>query len=100
MSSFDKAHTPGVSHGRRKFRSARDESAGKEAAVCELVMLAIVNQFLQQYPDIRIEIFESDAFVDVVAGGFDAGALRKSLRSRHGIPGYWFKTAGLMAALH
>lgn len=46
-------------------------TAGRQA--CELVLLPIVSPFLQQYPDIRVEIVESDAFVDVVAGGFDAG---------------------------
>jgi DNA-binding transcriptional LysR family regulator len=46
-------------------------TAGRQA--CELVLLPIVSQFLQVYPDIRLEIVESDALVDVVAGGFDAG---------------------------
>ena len=46
-------------------------TAGRQA--CELVLLPIVSQFLQAYPDIRLEIVESDALVDVVAGGFDAG---------------------------
>ena len=46
-------------------------TAGRQA--CELVLLPIVSQFLKEYPDIRLEIVESDALVDVVAGGFDAG---------------------------
>ena len=46
-------------------------TAGRQA--CELVLLPIINQFLQEYPDISLEIVESDALVDVVAGGFDAG---------------------------
>ncbi|SDV11870.1 LysR family transcriptional regulator [Pseudomonas mucidolens] len=46
-------------------------TAGRQA--CELVLLPIISQFLQLYPDIRLELVESDAFVDVVAGGFDAG---------------------------
>jgi DNA-binding transcriptional LysR family regulator len=46
-------------------------TAGRQA--CELVLLPIISQFLKEYPDIRLEIVESDALVDVVAGGFDAG---------------------------
>ncbi|MBZ9781411.1 LysR family transcriptional regulator [Pseudomonas sp. REP124] len=46
-------------------------TAGRQA--CELVLLPIVSQFLQMYPDIRLEVVDSDALVDVVAGGFDAG---------------------------
>jgi DNA-binding transcriptional LysR family regulator len=46
-------------------------TAGRQA--CELVLLPIASQFLKAYPDIRLEIVESDALVDVVAGGFDAG---------------------------
>lgn len=46
-------------------------TAGKQA--CELVLLPLVSQYLQEYPDIRLEVVESDALVDVVAGGFDAG---------------------------
>lgn len=46
-------------------------TAGRQA--CELVLLPIVGRFLREFPDIRIEIAENDALVDVVAGGFDAG---------------------------
>jgi DNA-binding transcriptional LysR family regulator len=46
-------------------------TAGRQA--CELVLLPIVSQFLKEYPDVRLEIVDSDALVDVVAGGFDAG---------------------------
>ncbi|MCF7532288.1 LysR family transcriptional regulator [Pseudomonas petrae] len=46
-------------------------TAGRQA--CELVLLPIVSTFLQAYPDIRLEVMDSDALVDVVAGGFDAG---------------------------
>ncbi|MDI9780909.1 LysR family transcriptional regulator [Pseudomonas putida] len=46
-------------------------TAGRQA--CELVLLPIVSQYLQEYPDIRLEVVENDALVDVVAGGFDAG---------------------------
>lgn len=46
-------------------------TAGRQA--CELVLLPIVSRFLVEYPDISIEVVDSDALVDVVAGGFDAG---------------------------
>ncbi|MBV4458860.1 LysR family transcriptional regulator [Pseudomonas sp. COR58] len=46
-------------------------SAGRQA--CELVLLPIVSDFLQAYPDIRVEVIDSDALLDIVAGGFDAG---------------------------
>jgi DNA-binding transcriptional LysR family regulator len=38
-----------------------------------LVLLPIVNAFLQLYPDIQVEIVVDDAMVDVVSAGFDAG---------------------------
>ncbi|MFJ4193067.1 LysR family transcriptional regulator [Pseudomonas sp. NPDC089534] len=46
-------------------------TAGRQA--CELVLLPIVSEFLQAYPDIRLEVIDSDALLDIVAGGFDAG---------------------------
>ncbi|MNE12126.1 HTH-type transcriptional regulator DmlR [compost metagenome] len=46
-------------------------TAGRQA--CELVLLPIVSQYLREYPDVRLEVVEDDALVDVVAGGFDAG---------------------------
>ena len=46
-------------------------TAGRQA--CELVLLPIVSRFLREFPDVRIEIAENDALVDIVAGGFDAG---------------------------
>ncbi|MCO6051267.1 LysR substrate-binding domain-containing protein [Mesorhizobium sp. RP14(2022)] len=38
-----------------------------------LVLPAIVPAFLAAYPDIRLEVTAEDGFVDVLAGGFDAG---------------------------
>ncbi|HHK8231800.1 TPA: LysR family transcriptional regulator [Serratia marcescens] len=60
------------------LNSFRDKPSGSlritaSRQACELVLLPIISPFLQQYPDIRMEIVESDAFVDVVAEGFDAG---------------------------
>jgi DNA-binding transcriptional LysR family regulator len=46
-------------------------TAGRQA--CELVLLPIASEFLQDYADISLEILESDALLDIVAGGFDAG---------------------------
>lgn len=46
-------------------------TAGRQA--CELVLLPIAGAFLQAYPDIRLEVVESDALLDIVAAGFDAG---------------------------
>ena len=60
-----------LNHFRDKPSGNLRLTAGRQA--CELVLLPIVSQFLQAYPDIRLEIVESDALVDVVAGGFDAG---------------------------
>ncbi|MGX9379681.1 LysR family transcriptional regulator [Pseudomonas sp. JQ36] len=46
-------------------------TCGRQA--CELVLLPIASEFLQTYPDIRMEVVESEALLDIVAGGFDAG---------------------------
>lgn len=46
-------------------------TSGRQA--CELVLLPIASEFLQLYPDIRLEVVESDALLDIVANGFDAG---------------------------
>lgn len=60
------------------LNSFRDRPSGSlritaSRQACEIVLLPIISPFLQAYPDIRVEIVESDAFVDVVAEGFDAG---------------------------
>jgi DNA-binding transcriptional LysR family regulator len=41
--------------------------------VASLVLPPIVGPFLKAYPEIRMEIVAEDSFVDVLAGGFDAG---------------------------
>ncbi|MCY1401533.1 HTH-type transcriptional regulator DmlR [compost metagenome] len=46
-------------------------TAGRPAA--QLVLLPLVSQFLQAYPDVRVEVVPDDALVDVVASGLDAG---------------------------
>lgn len=60
-----------LNHFRDKPSGNLRFTAGRQA--CELVLLPIVSEFLQAYPDIRLEVVESDALVDVVSGGFDAG---------------------------
>lgn len=60
-----------LNHFRDKPSGKLRLTAGRQA--CELVLLPIVSAFLQAFPDIRLEIVESDALVDIVAGGFDAG---------------------------
>jgi DNA-binding transcriptional LysR family regulator len=42
-------------------------------SAARLVLPAIVAPFLTAYPDIRLEIFADDSFVDVLAAGCDAG---------------------------
>jgi DNA-binding transcriptional LysR family regulator len=56
----------------------RDEPAGKlrlnvfsDAAV--LVLAPVLHEYALRYPDIEVEICNSNAMLDVVEGGFDAG---------------------------
>ncbi|MBH3404252.1 LysR family transcriptional regulator [Pseudomonas glycinae] len=60
-----------LNHFRDKPSGNLRITAGRQA--CELVLLPIASEFLQAYPDIRLEVVESDALLDIVAGGFDAG---------------------------
>jgi DNA-binding transcriptional LysR family regulator len=46
-------------------------NAGRAAA--QLVLLPLVERFLEAYTDVVIEITANDALVDVVSAGFDAG---------------------------
>lgn len=39
----------------------------------QIVLLPIVAAFLQAYPEVKVEIVDNDAFVDMVSSGFDAG---------------------------
>jgi DNA-binding transcriptional LysR family regulator len=43
------------------------------ASAARLVLPAIVPPFLTAYPEIRLEVFADDSFVDVLAAGCDAG---------------------------
>lgn len=43
------------------------------ASVSRLVLPSIVPDFLQAYPDIKLEVIVEDGFVDVLAAGCDAG---------------------------
>jgi len=60
-----------LNHFRDKPSGNLRITSGRQA--CELVLLPIASEFLQAYPDIRLEVVESDALLDIVAAGFDAG---------------------------
>jgi DNA-binding transcriptional LysR family regulator len=58
--------------------SFRDRPAGTlrlnvPVSAARLTLPAIVPRFLAAYPDIRLEVFADDSFVDVLAAGCDAG---------------------------
>jgi DNA-binding transcriptional LysR family regulator len=46
-------------------------NAAKQSA--QLVLLPAVTKFLRAYPDVKVELATSDALVDMVSAGFDAG---------------------------
>ena len=59
-------------------RSLRGRAAGTlklnvPVSSARLVLPRIVPGFLAAYPDIRLEIATDESFVDIIAGGFDAG---------------------------
>jgi DNA-binding transcriptional LysR family regulator len=60
-----------LNHFRYKPSGNLRITCGRQA--CELVLLPIASEFLLAYPDIRLEVVESDALLDIVASGFDAG---------------------------
>lgn len=60
-----------LNHFRDKPSGNLRITSGRQA--CELVLLPIASEFLQAFPDIRLEVVESDALLDIVAAGFDAG---------------------------
>ncbi len=60
-----------LNHFRDKPSGNLRITCGRQA--CELVLLPIASEFLLAYPDIRLEVVESDALLDIVANGFDAG---------------------------
>ncbi len=43
-------------------------------AACELVLAPLVARFIYTHPGMRVELVADNAFVDIVATGFDAGA--------------------------
>jgi DNA-binding transcriptional LysR family regulator len=56
----------------------RDRPAGTlrlnvPVSAARLVLPAIIPGFLTAYPDVRIEVVTEEKFVDILAGGFDAG---------------------------
>ena len=60
-----------LNHFRDKPSGNLRITCGRQA--CELVLLPIASEFLQAFTDIRLEVVESDALLDIVATGFDAG---------------------------
>lgn len=60
-----------LNHFRDKPSGNLRITSGRQA--CELVLLPTASEFLLAYPDIRLEVVESDALLDIVASGFDAG---------------------------
>ncbi|MGF6668818.1 LysR family transcriptional regulator [Pseudomonas monsensis] len=60
-----------LNHFREKPSGNLRITSGRQA--CELVLLPIASEFLLAYPDISLEVVESDALLDIVASGFDAG---------------------------
>ncbi|MCU7248151.1 LysR family transcriptional regulator [Pseudomonas koreensis] len=60
-----------LNHFRDKPSGNLRITCGRQA--CELVLLPIASEFLQVFTDIRLEVVESDALLDIVATGFDAG---------------------------
>jgi len=56
----------------------RDRPAGTlrlnvPANVARTVLAPVIIPFLEEYPDIRIEVTAEDSFIDMVGGGYDAG---------------------------
>jgi len=47
----------------------------------EMILTPIVLQYLQRYPEMRVDIVTDNRLVDIVAGGFDAG-----IRLAEGVP--------------
>ncbi|WP_267388051.1 LysR family transcriptional regulator [Sphingomonas sp. GC_Shp_3] len=41
--------------------------------VSELILPALLARFAMRYPEIRVDVTADDSFVDILAGGFDAG---------------------------
>jgi DNA-binding transcriptional LysR family regulator len=41
--------------------------------VAELILPAILARFTMRFPEIRVDVTADDSFVDILAGGFDAG---------------------------
>lgn len=61
----DLNHFRGKPSGNLRFTTGR--------ASAYLVLLPVVARFLQAYPEVKVEIADNDALVDIVSGGFDAG---------------------------
>jgi DNA-binding transcriptional LysR family regulator len=63
----------------QQVRSMGDVPSGRlrinaPAPAVDLVLAPMVTPFAAQYPDIELEIIAEASFIDIVSGGFDAGA--------------------------
>ncbi|CDG85996.1 LysR family transcriptional regulator [Janthinobacterium agaricidamnosum] len=111
-----------LNHFRGKPSGSLRINAGRSAT--QLVLLPLVARFLKLYPEIRVEIDDNDALVDVVSSGFDAGVrfgerieadmvaipLGRSMRSvvvatpaflaEHGVPAHPHDLPGLPCIRH
>jgi DNA-binding transcriptional LysR family regulator len=46
-------------------------NAGRASS--QMVLLPLIADFLKLYPEVKVEVVDNDAFVDMVSSGFDAG---------------------------
>lgn len=60
-----------LNHFRGKPVGTLRINSGRASA--QMVLLPIIADFLLAYPEIKMEVTEDDALVDMVSGGFDAG---------------------------
>lgn len=60
-----------LNHFRGKPAGTLRINSGRASA--QMVLLPIIAGFLLAYPEIKMEVTEDDALVDMVSGGFDAG---------------------------
>ena len=68
----------GIEDALESISGFRDRPAGKlrlnvPVSAARLVLPSLVPAFLEEYPDIDLEIIAEDSFVDVLASGCDAG---------------------------
>lgn len=67
-----------LQHALEEVNAFRDTPLGSlrinaPRPACELVLAPLLERFLKLHPAMRVELVADDAFVDIVAEGFDAG---------------------------